>query len=305
MTGEVTVPGMRVDNQSDGANNHPSTVYQTPNGDLWVAVLYLGNLNLQRSKDLGATWLAAPIVVDATISSDGGVVAMADVVQGGVTQLLVFVSENKSGRQLVYRINQDATDLSASKWTNESAALPAWVGAERSDDHLAVRSYDNRVYVGFKTEGAAASDEPLMGLLVRQPGGTWTRYTSFFTDDGRRETRPGVVIDESNNEVYLFYDMINAPNAGAYKRVTNLVARVARDGNRNPGLHTRNPFQCPDEPPQRHVCQQPCRDLGVAHHHRHRQCRPQGPVTTAGGVGRQRGSHTHHRGGQLDDRCDR
>ena len=219
VTSAVTVPGMRVDNQSDGANNHPSTMYQTPNGDLWVAVLYLGNLNLQRSKDLGATWLAAPIVVDATITTYGGVVGMADVVEGGITQLLVFATENKSGRQLVYRIDQNATDLSASKWTNESAALPPWVGAERSDDHLAVRSYDNRVYVGFKTEGAAASNEPLMGLLVRQPGGNWTRYTSFFTDDGRRETRPGVVIDESNNEVYLFYDMINAPKAGAYKRV--------------------------------------------------------------------------------------
>ena len=155
-------------------------MYQTPNGDLWVAVLYAGNLNLQRSRNLGATWLAAPIVVDNTITTSGGVVAMADIVEGGNTQLLVFASENKAGRQLVYRINQNATNLSAGNWTNESAALPAWVGGERSDDHLSVRSYNNRVYVGFKTEGAAQANEPLMGLLVRQPGGNWSRYTSVL-----------------------------------------------------------------------------------------------------------------------------
>ena len=219
VTSAVTVPGMRIDDESDGANNHPSTMYQTPNGDLWVAVLYAGNLNLQRSRNLGATWLAAPIVVDNTIPTSGGVVAMADIVEGGNTQLLVFASENKSGRWLAYRINQNATNLSAGNWTNESAALPAWVGGERSDDHLSVRSYNNRVYVGFKTEGAAQANEPLMGLLVRQPGGNWSRYTSFFTDDGHRETRPGVVIDETNQDVYLFYDMINSPNNGAYKKV--------------------------------------------------------------------------------------
>ena len=220
VTGPVPVPGMRVDDiASVGDNNHPSTIYQTPNGDLWVAVLYLGNLNLQRSKDLGATWLPAPIVVDATISSNGGVVAMADIVQGGTTQLLVFATENVSGRWLVYRIKQNATDLSAANWTNESDNLPAWIGSERSDDHLSVRSYNNRVYVGFKTEGADDPNEPLMGLLVRQPGGTWTRYTSFFTDNGPRESRPGVVIDETNQDVYLFYGMINSPKAGAYKRV--------------------------------------------------------------------------------------
>ena len=225
VTGPVPVPGMRVDDiASVGDNNHPSTIYQTPNGDLWVAVLYLGNLNLQRSRDLGATWLPAPIVVDATISSNGGIVAMTDIVQGGTTQLLVFATENVAGRWLVYRINQNATNLSnppggPTNWTNESDNLPAWIGSERSDDHLSVRSYNNRVYVGFKTEGADDPNEPLMGLLVRQPGGTWTRYTSFFTDDGSRESRPGVVIDETNQDVYLFYGMINSPRAGAYKRV--------------------------------------------------------------------------------------
>jgi hypothetical protein len=225
VTGPVPVPGMRVDDiASVGGNNHPSTIYQTPNGDLWVAVLYLGNLNLQRSEDLGATWLPAPIVVDATISSNGGIVAMADIVQGGVTQLLVFASENVSGRWLVYRINQNATNLAnppggPTNWTNESDNLPPWIGSERSDDHLSVRSYNNRVYVGFKTEGADDPDEPLMGLLVRQPGGAWTRYTSFFTDDGSRETRPGVVIDDTNQDLYLFYGAINSPRAGAYKRV--------------------------------------------------------------------------------------
>ena len=217
--GKVAVPGIFVDTLTDGANNHPSSIYQTPNGDLWVAVLYNGGFLVQRSTNLGATWLAAPAVVDNSITSAGGLVGMADYTDGGTTYLMAFVTENMSGRFMPYRIDQNATNLAGANWVNEQSSLPAWIGSERSDDHMSIRSYQNRVYVAFKTEGAERLERAVDGHPAARAG----RHVDAVHVVLHRQRKPRdtsrVAIDETNNQIYLFYGMISSPEDGAYKRV--------------------------------------------------------------------------------------
>src|SRR5690606_30025025 len=150
--GAAFVPGVWYQDGAVQENNHPSVLYRTPNGHLWISVIRDGNLFVQRSVDGGATWLAAPVSIDASIVPDGGVVAFGHATNDGATSLVLVASENDAGRILVYRIDQDAPSIDAAMWTSESSALPGWVGSERSDDHISVRSFEDRVYVAYKSE---------------------------------------------------------------------------------------------------------------------------------------------------------
>ncbi len=60
----VAVPGITHPSDCIGGNS-PGTLYVTPNGHVWVAVMKGGSgLQVQHSADGGTTWMAAPVTLD-------------------------------------------------------------------------------------------------------------------------------------------------------------------------------------------------------------------------------------------------
>ena len=211
---DVTVTGITTSNN----DNSPVSMYRTPNGHLWVSVMRANNLLLQRSTDGGATWLASAANLNETAVQ--GPVEMTHFAHNGTTYLLLFGAEDNENDYRTFHIDQDATDISAGEWTDETSALPGLLSGEAgSDDHLCVRSFGNIVYVATKVERTADNNEPI-ALFVRQPAGTWARHEVVPTGDaGNRPTRPSVVIDGDNGNIYVMWGQINAPHESQYKAV--------------------------------------------------------------------------------------
>ncbi len=99
-------------------------------------------------------------------------------------------------------------------WTDETGAMPQFENAY-SDDHIAMAvSQNNEIYFVCKTHpnsGSAAG----IGLLKRSSGGNWQNFT---VQEGGGWTRPAVVIDETNNELYALGTDESSPDHGQYKK---------------------------------------------------------------------------------------
>jgi hypothetical protein len=101
-------------------------------------------------------------------------------------------------------------------WTDETGAIPQLSNAY-SDDHMAMAvSQNNEIYFICKTHqnsGSAAG----IGLFKRSTSGNWQNFT---VQQGGGWTRPAVVIDETNNELYVFGTQESSPDHGEYKKCT-------------------------------------------------------------------------------------
>lgn len=182
----------------------PIVLHRSPNGHLWAAVAESGAIKVARSTDGGASWTAATTVVGSL--TDTAVVGFA---QSGGTVVLVANGNTGIGRW-VRTIDQDAASITSGSWSAES--LPALPSGVTSDDHLAVTSTpDGRVLAVAKTTDATTSGHPLIYLLARSTGGTWTAHTIENGPDegGVRYTRP--VLAVVGTDVVVMYGSIETP----------------------------------------------------------------------------------------------
>ncbi len=93
-------------------------------------------------------------------------------------------------------------------WTEETG-LPLGIGTETADDHINVKTDDSgRIFAAIKTSQIGALS-PVIELLVRSTTGTWSKYVAGTGADDH--TRPIVLLDTTNNQVYIF---ATAPEAG-------------------------------------------------------------------------------------------
>lgn len=98
-------------------------------------------------------------------------------------------------------------------WTDETALMPQFSGAE-SDDHIALAaSLNNEIYFIGKTH-PTVSGATSIGLLKRKSNGDWKNFTVQTSG----WTRPAVAIDETNHELYVFGTRENEPDHGQYKK---------------------------------------------------------------------------------------
>ena len=58
-------------------------------------------------------------------------------------------------------------------------------------------------YFAVKTEGGGPNDA-LIKLFKRTPGGTWSQYTATATQESPEESRPSLVIDDQNRDLYIY-----------------------------------------------------------------------------------------------------
>jgi hypothetical protein len=201
----VTVPGITHPGDSSGGNS-PASLYVTPNGRVWVAVLKAGALDVQQSSDGGATWLQSAITLDASLGV--GVTTWIDFEHLGTFFAGLFAAENGEGvvgpSFHFYVVDQDADPSVVTNWTDETSGMPMPIGTEGSDDHAsAARDASENVYFGVKTEGGGATD-PLIKLFKRTAAGVWSQFTVTETQETPEQSRPSLVVDEENSELYVY-----------------------------------------------------------------------------------------------------
>jgi hypothetical protein len=108
------------------------------------------------------------------------------------------------------------------EWTQETAL----VGKRAADDHINLKAApDGTLFAAVKTSANDASvpvaTDPLVYLLKRSTGGTWTKTT--FATVATQDTRSSILLDPTHNVVYQF---ATYPPDGAYEGGGKIYCKV-------------------------------------------------------------------------------
>jgi hypothetical protein len=208
----IVVPGFTHEDEND-----PASVYVSPNGVVWAAVMKTGALHVQRSLDGGTTWLPAPVTLIAPTTL--GVTAWNHFTNGGATRVGLFAAENAVPGSgifpfMYFHLDEDADPTVLANWVDESTLIPA-PGAASADDHVSpARDLAGNQYFGVKTQDGNPTD-PLINLYRRTPQGFWSQFTITQTSETPEQSRPSLVIDDENAMLYVY---TNDTNGGVANR---------------------------------------------------------------------------------------
>jgi hypothetical protein len=194
---------------------NPGVLTRAKNGDFWVFVPRSGVLYARRSADGGLTWSGDITVKNLSVPAT----ALCDAVtfsSNGQNYVGVGFGEDSDplGR-FGFLMHKDGDPDNV--WTDETSqiVLPA---NTQCDDHMAMAvSASNEVFMVIKTHPSLANATGV-GLYKRAAIGGWSSCFKVFT--GSAETRPAVVVDETNNELYVFTTLLSSPRFGRYKKCT-------------------------------------------------------------------------------------
>ena len=182
-------------------------------GQLWVTYVEGQQVMVNRSLTTDLTWgtpFVLPVAAEAVnVSSDD--ISSTLAFQGDKVGIMW---SNQSKKKVYFSVHLDGdADI---VWGMEQVALPGppncLEGEGCADDHVNLKSVQSdgtgRVVAAVKTS-LSASNAPLIMLLVRGTEGTWNNYVVGRVSDGH--TRPIVLLDEENDQVYVF---ATAPETG-------------------------------------------------------------------------------------------
>ncbi|MGH7598982.1 MAG: hypothetical protein ACREOI_21720, partial [bacterium] len=204
---------------------NPSILTRAKNGDFWVFGPRTGILYARRSADDGQTWTG-----DITVKTLTTNLAICDAVafsSNGQNYIGVGYGEDTDiAGHFGFLMHKDGDPDNV--WTDETGqiVLPA---NTQCDDHIAMTvSGNNEIFMAIKTHPNTVNATGI-GLYKRATNGGWSSCFTVFT--GSAETRPGLVIDETNNELYVFTLLLSAPRYGRYKKcvIGNEVALAAAE----------------------------------------------------------------------------
>ncbi len=181
------------------------------NGELWAFRYYSGKVDGKRSSDDGVTWSSTFTVKSSLVSA--GLCDAVAFSSGGENYVGVGYAENTAtSGKFGFLLHKDGNP--DGDWTNETSLMPQFSSA-LSDDHMSMAvSPNNEIFFVCKTHPNSSSAAGI-GLLKRSAAGGWQNFT-VQVDGGW--TRPAVVIDETNNELYVFGTQEAPPEYGQYKK---------------------------------------------------------------------------------------
>jgi PKD repeat protein len=145
-----------------------------------------------------ASWGSPFAVSPAAVNSDD----ISSVIAFGGNRIgVMWSNQNASADFFAVHSDSAADDI----WTIETALQ----GPGLADDHINLKTDSSgRVYAAVKTSKSGSAD-PLILLLVRSTGGTWSSHVFGLKRD--HHTRPIVLLDEANGLVRMF---ATAPESG-------------------------------------------------------------------------------------------
>jgi Ca2+-binding RTX toxin-like protein len=201
-------------------------------GQLWVTYTQNGQVYVGHSlgDDLSWTEPFALPVEGASVSPDD----ISSVIAFGGQQIGVMWS-NQIDDAFYFATHTDGQPANA--WRVEAALR----GEGMADDHINLKAdSDGTVFAAVKTSLDEAPDRdpgsPLNVLLVRGQDGGWTSHA--FGRVGDRHTRPVVLIDEEEREVYVFASSPCCNGGSIYYKRSSLEDISFSEGLGVPFIHT-------------------------------------------------------------------
>jgi hypothetical protein len=200
-------------------NAESLTVARDSSGRLWATWVESGKVMVNRSITNDLDW-GAPLVLP--VSAEAASVTTDDlstIIAFGGDQVGVLWS-NTATQRFYFSTHRDGD--AHSDWQREEAVLPDGnCPGACVDDHLSLKTdATGRVYAAVKTSLNDLTDPdpdaPLILLLVREPSGTWSSHVFGRVQD--KHTRPIVLLDEENSDVYLFATRPETGESIYYKR---------------------------------------------------------------------------------------
>jgi hypothetical protein len=188
-----------------------SVLTRAKNGDFWVFVARLQVLYARRSADGGQTW-SGDIIVKNPLNASNVLCDAATFRSNGQNYVGVGYAED-TAPNAVYGFLMHKDGDADNVWTDETSQMQPLPNTQ-ADDHLSMCvSVNNEVYMAVKTKPALNSAATI-GLHKRAANGGWSSFTATTSS----WTRPAVVIDESNNELYVFATLESVSRPGFYKK---------------------------------------------------------------------------------------
>jgi len=114
---------------------------------------------------------------------------------------------NQVDQHFYFAVHADGAGSTAAAWS--TSTIPNTLS---SDDHINLKAdAAGRVYAAVK-HSTTGSNDPYLSLLVRSPGGGWSRSTVARVKDG--VTRPNVILDEQSGVIHVVYTGPPHPGGG-------------------------------------------------------------------------------------------
>ena len=185
-------------------------------GKLWVTWTEGGDVWINCSTDDGATW-GTPFVLPvqgSSVNADD----ISSIAAFGGDKIGVLWS-NQDDEITYFAVHEDG-DAAMTWQAREEALEDSNLGAV-ADDHINLKmacDTQGNVYAVTKT-GLDGSSEPLIYLLKRAANGTWSRHV--FGDKSDKHTRPIILLDTENDELYVFATRTGS-DRGIYYKKTDL-----------------------------------------------------------------------------------
>ncbi|MFN2488244.1 MAG: hypothetical protein ABR529_00570 [Actinomycetota bacterium] len=196
-----------------GSGAETITIARDTTGTLWLTYEANTNIFVASSRGSDTSWgtpFVVPVAGATGVKGDdiSTVIAFSDA-SGPATG--VFWS-NQNVQKDFFAVHRDGT--SEQTWTVETALS----GTNEADDHINLKTADDRVFAAVKTS-KTDSGSPLIRLLERSSTGTWSKHPVALVSEANTRPITMVEINETSNQIYVFFSIGGAvsPNGIGYK----------------------------------------------------------------------------------------
>jgi hypothetical protein len=207
-----------------GGGEETLTIAKDSTGKLWIAYTVGSKVKVNRSTGSDTTWgsaLTLPVSGASNVTGDD--IAAVQAFDGKIGVLW----SNQNDQKDYFASHADgAADTSG--WSGEVA----YSGPLAADDHLNLKTgSDGSVWAAVKTSKNALTNpdaEPLIVLLHRTPGGSWSASEAWKVAD--EATRPICLLDEASGRVYVLAQVVAGSPDGIYYKAASTLAPTFPSG---------------------------------------------------------------------------
>jgi hypothetical protein len=180
------------------------TIAEDSTRRVWATFELGGNIRVGYKTPTGTAFTFFTVSKTKVNSDDISTIAAF----GGNRIGVVWSDQNAKQDFFAWHLDSDAPQ---SNWTIETAYgagvgnCPTANSTLCADDHLNMKVYGDQVYVAIKTSlnnTAGAPNDPLIVLLRRSSGGTWSAFP--VSTVGQDATRPITVLSPSQNAIWVW-----------------------------------------------------------------------------------------------------
>ena len=186
------------------------TIARDSQGRMWSAWEMSGSIRVRSADTAGQAFVDIPFPSGPVTSDD--IAAVTSFGTNATGRKIGIAWSDQVSNTFKFAWRSDAAPLTADSWHIETAygngvgGCPTATASLCSDDHVNIKTNGDEVYVAVKTSlndvSGANPNDPLIGLLRRDVGGSWDAFP--VSPVSQNASRPIVVLAPEVNEINVF-----------------------------------------------------------------------------------------------------